>query len=143
MAAIVQPALGTLLGCDFVSPNTFVDIGEVLSVKLSPEVGSIETTKLASTAKTYRPGLPDPGELTFDVHLDPTDSVAHACLKTLASTPAVHKWKITYPTVDSGGSSSPTYETCTGFLTKFERSADGPEENLAASITVKLTGPIT
>lgn len=139
MAAIVQPAQGTLLGCDFVTPSTYVDIGEVLTIKLSGEVGSIETSKLASQKKTYRPGLPDAGELTFDVHFDPTDPVAHVYLLQLSNTPAIHKWRVTFATLDSAGNPSPTTETLTGFVTKLEQSADGPEENLAASITVKCT----
>jgi len=139
MPLTVWPALGTTLGCDFTTPGTYVVIGQVLSIS-GPEaaVGSAETTNLSSTAKPYRPTLPDPGTISFSIEFDPTDATTHQKLETLQGTPAIHGWQITFST---GGST----HTCTiqGFLTKFAPSAGGPEENLTADIEVQLTGPLT
>jgi len=132
---VVQPAAGTTLGCDFTTPATYVLIGNITSITgPSGEVGTVDTTVLTSTAKTFRPTLPDPGELTFELDFDPTDSTTHQKLENLAITPAMHGWQITYATTP------PKICTVQGMLTKFEPSAGGVEENLTASVTVKCSG---
>lgn len=133
---VVQPAGGTTLGCDFTTPATYVVIGNILSIAgPEGEVGTVDTTVLTSTAKTFRPTLLDPGELTFELDFDPTDSATHQKLTALAITPAIHGWQITYATTPP--------KTCTvqGMLTKFAPNAGGVEENLTASVTVKCSGP--
>ena len=134
---VVQPAAGTTIACDFTTPLTYVLIGNVLNIT-GPEsdIGSIETTVLASTRKTYRPGLPDPGELSFDIDFDPTDTTTHTLLAGLQDAPVIHSWQITYATTP------PKKATVSGFLTKFAPNAGGVDENLTASITVRLLGSI-
>jgi hypothetical protein len=135
---VVQPAAGTTLGCDFTTPATYVLIGNILSISgPEGEVGTVDTTVLTSTAKTFRPTLLDPGELTFELDFDPTDTTSHTKLAALASTPTIHGWQITYATTPA--------KTCTvqGMLTKFAPSAGGVEENLTANVTVKCSGAPT
>jgi hypothetical protein len=134
---VVQPAAGTTLGCDFTTPLTYLTIGNILNITgPSSEVGSVETTVLTSTRKTYRFTIVDPGELTFELDFDPTDTNTHTLLAGLQDAPAMHSWQITYPTTPAKKA------TVSGFLTKFEPNAGGVEENLTASVTVKLSGPI-
>ncbi len=138
MSYTVQPAAGTTLGCDFVTPNTYVLIGNITSISgPESEVGSVETTILTSQRKTYRYTIVDPGELSFEIDFDPTEATTHQKLAALQDTPAIHSWQISYATL-------PTAKTATvsGFLTKFAPDAGGVEENLTAAITIKLTGPI-
>jgi hypothetical protein len=134
---VVQPAAGTTLACDFATPLTYVVIGNILNITgPSAEVGSVETTVLTSTRKTYRYTIVDPGELTFELDFDPTDTTSHTLLAGLQDAPAIHSWQISYATTPAKKA------TVSGFLTKFEPNAAGVEENLTASVTVKLSGPI-
>lgn len=137
----VWPALGTTLKVDKTGgTNPTTTVGQVLSLDLEPEVGSVETTNLASTAKTYRPTLPDGGEVSLEIEYDPTDtgvSGSHGWLKSIQQTPAVFTWQIAYPTTPVAT------DTFLGFLTKGPgRNAGGPEENLTGALTLKVTGPI-
>jgi hypothetical protein len=135
---VVQPAAGTTLACDFATPLTYVTIGNITSISgPESEVGSVETTVLTSTRKTYRYTIVDPGELSFELDFDPTDTTAHILLAGLQDAPAIHSWQITYATVPTSKKA-----TISGFLTKFAPNAGGVEENLTAAITIKLTGPI-
>jgi hypothetical protein len=127
----VQPALGTAIACDFTTPSTYVTIGQVLSISQSGEVGTAETTHLGSTKKTFRATLEDPGEINFEIEYDPSDTVSHTLLEAAYTGKVTHGWQISFPVG--------TPKTFTGFLTKLERTAGGPEENLGASFTVKLT----
>jgi hypothetical protein len=134
---IVQPALGTTLGCDFTTPSTYVLIGNITSISgPESEVGSVETTVLTSTRKTYRYTIVDPGELSFELDFDPTDTTSHTLLAGLQDTPAMHSWQVTYPTTPAKKA------TFSGFLTKFAPDAGGVEENLTAACTIKVTGAI-
>lgn len=134
----VYPALGTILSVDKLGTGvTFTTIDQVLSIDgPSNEVGSAETTHLLSARKTYRPTLPDGGELSFELEYDPSDTAGHAYLRGLADAPAILTWRVSYPT------SPVIHDTFEGFLTKFGTSAGGPEENLTASATIKVTGAV-
>jgi hypothetical protein len=136
--AIVQPAAGTTLAFDPTTPLTYLTIGNITSISgPEGEVGSVETTVLTSTRKTYRYTIVDPGELSFELDFDPTDAAVHAKLAALQDVPAMHSWQITYPCAGT-----PKKATIDGFLTKFSPDAGGVEENLTAAVTIKLTGPI-
>lgn len=136
----VWPALGTTIAVDKTGgSSSYTTIGQVLSIDLEPEVGSVETTNLSSTTKTYRPTLPDGGEVSLELEYDPTDTAGtHGFLKTISGTPAIYSWTITYPTTPS------KTDVFSAFLTKGPgRSAGGPEENLTGAVTLKITGAIT
>lgn len=139
MPAEVIPALGTTIAVDKLGGETptYSVISQVLSIEgASNEVGSIETTHLQSARKTYRPGLPDGGEVSFEVEYDPSDP-DHKFLRGLADEPEILSWQVSYPTEPKA-----TLDTFDGFLTGFTPSAGGAEENLTASITIKVTGPV-
>lgn len=136
--ATVIPALGTTLAVDKAGDGLeYTPITQIVSVEgASNEVGSIETTHLGSTRKTYRPGLPDGGEVSFEVEYDPADT-EHKFLRGLADEPEILSWQISYPTLPKA-----TLDTFDGFLTAFTPGAGGAEENLTASVTIKVTGPV-
>jgi hypothetical protein len=135
--AIVQPAAGTTLSFDPATPLTYVPIANITSISgPEAEVGSVETTVLTSTARTYRFTLAEPGDLNFELDFDPSDSVTHTKLAALQSTPAIHSWQIAYPTTPVSKA------TVSGFLTKFTPNAGGIDENLTASVTIKCLGAI-
>jgi hypothetical protein len=101
------------------------------------QVASIETTNLSDTAKKYRPGISDSGEMKFDLNFDPADA-GHTGLKTLIETPAVASWQISFPTATHA-----TLFTFDGFPTGMEVGGGGPEDKVTASLTIKITGTVT
>lgn len=134
----VYPALGTALSVDKAGTGTtYTPIGQVMSIDgPSNEIGSSETTHLGSTRKTFRPTLPAGGEVTFELEYDPSDTAGHAFLRGLADSPQVLSWRVSYPLTPV------INDTFEGFLTKFSTSAGGPEDNLMASATIKVTGAV-
>jgi hypothetical protein len=133
----VIPASGTMLSVDKLGTGvTWVEVGQIESIEgPSNSVGSIEKTNLSSLRKEYRPGLPDGGEVSLDVQFDPTDA-EHVYLRGLADTPVVKSWRVTYPCTPA------VKDTFDGFVTAFNPSAAGDEDNLMASVTIKVTGEI-
>lgn len=131
-------AQNTTLGVDKLgTATTWVVISNAESFDgPSNTVGSVEKTKLASATKEYRPGLPDPGTLSFDLQYDPADAEA-VYLRGLLSAPAIKSWRLTYPTLPKA-----TYDTFDGFLTAFTPSGGAADEIIMASVEIKLTGLI-
>jgi hypothetical protein len=145
MAAQAWPALGTTLAVDEASPpgGTYTLIGQVKSIKGAGggEVGERDTSHLGSTVKTTAPTIPDNGECSFDINADPTDSV-HKFLQGEKDAPPAagfRNWKATFAT--AGTVSSKVFP---GFVKQFEGlNADGVDDNLSASVTVRVTGAVT
>jgi hypothetical protein len=130
-------AQGTKISVDKTGSGTYTVLAQVESFDgPSNTVGSIETTNLASARKTYRPGLPDGGEISFDLQFDPADT-GHIFLRGLADTPEILSWQVSYPT-----DTHATLDTFDGFLTEYHPSGDGPEGLIMAAVTIKITGAI-
>lgn len=102
----------------------------------SRQVGTVETTNLDSTTKTYRPTILDNGELSLDIEFDPDDAT-HISLEDLMTTPAVSTWALVF------ADATPSTYSFSGILTGFEIGGMEVEGNLTASLTIKLTGAIT
>ena len=125
---------GTVLKVDVSS--TLTAVAQVVSIS-GPDsaVPEVETTHLGSTAKEYRPGeIPEAGTIDFSILFDPGNT-GHAELVTLAKTPSVVSWQVTFT-----DGSTMDWE---GFLTSFSVSGMEDESNLAADCTVRITGQIT
>lgn len=131
-------AQGTTLSVDKTGGGTYTTLADIVSFDgPSNSVGKVETTNLSSPRKTYRPGLPDGGDLSFDLQFDPADTT-HTYLRSLADTPAVLTWQVSYPTLPKA-----TLDTFEGFLTEFKPGGGGAEELITASVTIAITGAIT
>ncbi len=128
----------TTIGLKKSGDESYATIAQVISFSGPTfQVASIETTNLSDTAKKYRPGITDSGEMKFELNFDPADA-GHTGLKTLIETPAVASWQITFPT-----SPNATTFTFDGFPTGMEVGGGGPEEKVTASLTIKITGVVT
>jgi hypothetical protein len=138
MSTAVYIAQGTTLSVDKLNTGvTYVPVAQIDSFDgPSNTVGAIETTNLSSTRKTYRPGLPDGGDISFDLQFDPSDT-DHLYLRGLADTPILQGWRVSYPTLPTA-----KWDTFQGFLTEFHPKGDGPEGILTASVKIKITGAI-
>jgi hypothetical protein len=128
----------TAIGLKKSGESVYTTIAQVVSFSGPTfQVASIETTNLSDTAKKYRPGITDSGEMKFELNFDPADTT-HTSLKALIETPAVASWQITFPT-----SPNATMFTFDGFPTGMEVGGGGPEEKVTASLTIKITGTVT
>lgn len=86
------------------SPPALVKIGNVASVgDFGPQADDIDVTNLDSTAKEYLVGLPDNGEATLAINMDP-QSEAHRLLFGLAGTDQRRYFCVAY----SEGATDPT-----------------------------------
>ena len=141
IAAVVNPALGTTFLHGVVS--TYTAIAQVTSIDgPESEMGTRETTHLGSTSKTYAKTLFDGGEPSLEIEFDPK-SDSHAGLITLfyGKTQAVdgELWKITFADATNG----PSNAAFKAIITNMGPSKIEPENNLMASIKLKISGDVT
>lgn len=139
--ANVLGGAGCTIAQESATPGTYTTIAEVVSIsppKIS--VGSVETTHLSSSRKTFRPTIMDGGEVSFEIHYDP-DETTHSALTTLATATAANQaaknWRITFT------DATPATYTFSAFVTGFEVGQVGVEENITATITMKVSGAVT
>ena len=97
----------------------------------STEVKTVDVTTYDDDATVCLPVIVDNGEVTFSVVYD---SDTHDDLVSLARTPIVAKWKVTFPDA--------SVQKFDGILTKFEPKAGGVEDKLTADVTIKISGEI-
>lgn len=140
MATQAWPALGTTLGV-IISGDTYSNVGEILSISNAGggEVGERDTTNLASTVHTNAPTIPDNGEVSFELNLDPTDTV-HQQIRTWKDSPpsTIPTWQVTYACTGTHTS------TFAAWVKTFDgANAEGVDDNLTASITLRVTGAVT
>jgi len=131
------PALGTTLSY---SPNgtTFSPIGQLVQVGNAGggEVGERDTTVLSSVAHTNAPTIPDNGEVTFTINLDPTDPGHTQLINWKNSPPAnIPVWQVKF-------ASSPNFAAeFSAWVKSIDGgTADGVDDNLTADITLRVTG---
>jgi hypothetical protein len=141
--AIAQPAQGTTLAYSTNSGSTYTSVGEVINIGGAGggEVGERDTTILVSTTHTNAPTIPDNGEVTFDLNWDPTDA-AHQQIRAWKDSPppvaSIPLWKVTYNTSASNTS------VFLGWVKSLDGvGAEGIDDNLVMSVTLRVTGPVT
>lgn len=128
----ITPGQGTLLKATISASLTA--IAQVTEIKgPGMERDSIETTNLTSTAKRFRAGLLDGGEITYTIQYDPADST-HAAIWTALGSGATEAWTLTL--ADAGGA----VFAFNAFITKFEPDGMQTDENVTAELTLKLDG---
>lgn len=137
MPADAQAAQGTTIAIDKLNTaTTYVQLGEVVSVTGvgGGETGERDTTNLSSTVKTNKPTIRDPKDVVIEMNFDPSDT-DHKYVRDLQDSATVHGWKVTFPTT------TPSVATFSAWVKSVEGvDAAGVEENLKASITLRVTG---
>lgn len=140
MSTQAWPAQGTTIGIDETGTGTFTLINEVLSIGHAGggEVGERDTTVLVSTVRTNAPTIPDNGECTFSLNLDPTDAV-HKFVRNLKDAPAIKNWQVVFSTGATVSSA-----TFPGWVKDFDGpNAEDVDSNLTADVTVRVAGAVT
>lgn len=140
MPAVDWPAQGTVIAIDKLNTAvTYVQLGEVVSITGvgGGETGERDTTNLSSTVKTNKPTIRDPKDVVFELNFDPSDT-DHKYVRDLQDSAVVHGWKVTFPTT------TPTTAIFQAWVKSVEGvDAAGIEENLKATITLRVTGATT
>jgi len=133
--ALVSQGMTIAIG-DGASPEVFTTITDVTDIA-GPDgsASEIDTTDLSSTAREYRLGLTDNGNVTLTVNFKPQDT-QHALLRTKSISGAETNFRITFT------DSPATTWTFAAFVkgVPISNSVDGVT---TASITLRVTGAVT
>ena len=132
--------MATVLGKGTTLKLASTAVGNVVSISgPNRSVGTVETTNLNSTERTFRPTILDNGEVTVTIQFDPDDT-QHIALEGLltASPLAAATWVITMT------DATPSTYTVSGILTSFDVDTAASVDDLTmATLTIKVTGAIT
>jgi hypothetical protein len=134
--AVKNPGLGTVLQLKI--SMTYTPVSQRVSLD-GPElaVGTANTTDLDGTVETYRPTIPDSGELSGTLYYDPQEaSTTHSTMFTAITAPSqtLNLWKLIF--TDSVASTL----SFSGILTKFKPTGMTKDGNLSADFTIKVSG---
>lgn len=116
------------------SPETFEVVTGILDFNgPSPTRNEIDTTDLSSTAKEFKLGLKDYGEMSFNGKFRPADSVHQQIIADLdAEDPG--NWKVTF----SDGTTAEFAAYVKGAPT-----SGGQDDIVKYSLTLRITGEVT
>lgn len=129
------PGQGTVLQLNISSSYTTVAQVKSLTPP-SSEMGTVETTIITDSVKTFMATIRDSGEASFTIEWDPANST-HAQLWTIHRSGALSDWKIIFN--DAGDCEA----TFSGILTKFPWDEIDVESVVMIPITIKISGDIT
>lgn len=140
---VVNPALGTILKHGAGGPLVYTAVGQVTSIDgIGGKMGTRPTDHLTSTAKTYAKTLFDGSEISVEMELDPKGDV-HTTLIGLffGNTQLTNgePWQILFADATNG----PSTATFAAIITNFEAAAGSNEDNLMASMSLKISGLVT
>lgn len=136
MSSNALTSQGITLGIGSGSPVTYTDIPEIVSFNGPGGAGNvIDVTDLDSTAMEKIMGLPDEGQLSFDINYIP-DNAQHAALRTARANQTRTQFKMTF--TDTGATEWTFYGYVTGFSV-----TGGVNSPLRASVTIEIDGAIS
>jgi hypothetical protein len=117
------------------SPTSFTTIANVIDISGPGGSASvIDITNLASVAREKRMGLPDEGQVTFNVQLDP-DNATHQAVRDARKNRTECQFRVTLT------DSTPTTLTFNGFVLNFSVSL-AVDDVVKASITIEVNGAV-
>jgi acetylornithine deacetylase/succinyl-diaminopimelate desuccinylase-like protein len=118
------------------SPTAFQTIANVIDFSgPGGQASVIDITNLASTAREKRMGLPDEGQLTFNVNLDP-DAASHQALRDARKNRTQCEFRVTLTDTTN------TTLTFLGYVLGFVVSG-AVDDVVKAAITVEIDGAVT
>lgn len=137
MSSNAKTAQGVKLAMgDTNSPINYTNIAEVMNISGPGGSGQvIDVTDLDSSAREKVMGLPDEGQVTFDINFI-ADDTQHLALHTARANQTLKPFKLTF-TDDSA-----TEWTFNGYVINFTVN-NAVDEVTKASITLEVTGAIT
>lgn len=118
------------------SPTTWALVGNIVDFSgPGGQASVIDVSNLDSTFREKRMGLPDEGQFTLNVNLDP-DNTAHIALKNNRAARTRTEFKITLT------DSTPTILQFQGYILGFVLTG-GVDAVVKAAITIEIDGPVT
>ncbi len=115
------------------SPVAYTAITQVKDITPPPlEMGTVETTHLASSAREFMATIPDGGEVTFNLEYDPADT-QHIALYTSFGAKTIETWRIDLP-------GTAVNIDFTGFITKFGIDQVSVDTVNTIPCTIRVTG---
>ena len=119
-------------------PEVFTAVGEITGFDgPSGSATVIDATHLASTAREKLMGLPDEGQFSFNLNLDPSDAQQIGLKDDRAADPPVLR-NFELVLTDA----APTKLSFSAFVTEFSISG-AQDDKVAASVTLEISGPVT
>lgn len=117
------------------SPSSFSIIANVVDFSgPGGQASVIDITNLASVAREKRMGLPDEGQLTMNLLLDP-DNATHQALRDARKNRTPCEFRITLT------DGTPTTLTFAGFVLGFVTNV-AVDDVVKAAITIEINGPV-
>lgn len=118
------------------SPETFTTIGEVVTFQgPGGEAAEIDVTNLKSSAKEFIMGLPDEGDVSLSLNLDPQDAQQTA-LRADRAAQTLRNFRITL--TDSGA----TTVSFAAYVKGFSISG-GIDDKVTADVALRVSGALT
>lgn len=117
------------------SPTEFVTIANVVGFSGPGGAASvIDITNLSSTAKEKLMGLPDEGQFTMDLNLDP-DAASHIALRNARANRTRVEFKINLT------DTTPTTAIFFGYVLGFQLNG-AVDQQVKAALTIEIDGPV-
>jgi hypothetical protein len=136
MSVNALPSQGLELKIGSGSPIAYTAIKEVVSFSGPGGAGQvIDVTDLSSSAIEKIMGLPDEGQLSFEINYIPTDT-QHIALRTARANQTLTPFNLVFP--DTGNMTW----AFSGFVTNFSISG-GVNAAVKASVTIDISGAVT
>jgi hypothetical protein len=118
------------------SPTSFANIGNITDFSgPGGQASVIDISNLDSTMREKMMGLPDEGQVSFNVNLDP-DNTSHNTLRTARAARTRAEFRITLT------DATPTTLTFFGYVLGFVLSG-GVDAAVKAAITIEIDGVVT
>lgn len=117
------------------SPTNMQKIGNIQTFSGPGGQGSVlDASNLDSVMKEKLPGLPDEGQFTFEINVDPADSV-HQAIRTARRNRTLCEFRITFP------NSAATKAYFFGYVQGFSV-AGGVDAVVKANVTIEIDGEV-
>jgi predicted secreted protein len=138
MSTLALSAQGMTLAMSAVgSPEAFVVIPEINSISgPTGQANEIDATDLSSTAKEYKIGLKDHGEMSLDMFYIP-DNSTHALVRAAFADGVVRLFRLTF--TDTAPAKIWEFQ---GYVKGFSIAA-GVDQILTVTVPIRVTGDIT
>jgi hypothetical protein len=118
------------------SPTNFQKVGNVTNFRgPGGQAAVLDASNLESTFKEKLIGLPDEGQFSFDINLDPDDTV-HTAIRTARRNRTLCEFKVTLT------DSTPKQVIFFGYVMGFSI-AGGVDQIVKASITIEIDGEVS
>lgn len=132
------PVAGTTLSVKQTSAGAFTDVGCIEEIGLDRGTRPSNIVACISTAQKFkRPGITEPGSLTFSIPFDPGSDMVVWLAGELGQPPAscIRSWQVGYPETDETAAATDTFD---GFVSAFSTDASDADGTLMGSLTVEL-----